>query len=173
MVAPGSTLAALSITYFTPPGFTCLLHRHRCSPPTTTASSSATDLSPCCHHQLPHPLTAATAIRCCSTSPLIACRRPPPPSPDAVVCQSSSQPSSTAAAIVRHNCRPLDLPVPLVKFIQSTYEGPFTKILEMAKNLRREQQKRDPEAVLRPHPPHYRKSRGLGASGFTSIARKS
>ena len=38
--------------------------------------------------------------------------------------------------------------IPIVKFIQSTYEGPPYKNLGMEQILRREQEKRDPEAVL-------------------------
>ena len=95
MVVPGSTLAALSITHFTPHGFTHPLCCHCYPPPTTTASSSAADLSPCRHHPLPCPLAAAAVVCRCSTSPPIACHPPPPPSPNAAVCQPSSQPSST------------------------------------------------------------------------------
>ena len=35
----------------------------------------------------------------------------------------------------------------IVKFIQSTYEGPSYKKMGVAQNLRQEQQKRDPAAV--------------------------
>jgi hypothetical protein len=148
MLVPGSTLATLSITYFTPNGFTYPLRRHCCPPTTRTVSSSATDLLLCRHHPLLCPLTATAVVRRCSTLPPIACHHPPPLSPDTVVRQPSSQLSSTAAAIVRHNCQPLDVPVPIVKFIQFTYEGPPYKKLGMVHNLRQEQQKRDPEAVM-------------------------
>ena len=100
MVVPGSTLATLSITYFTPHSFMRPLHCHCCPPPTSTSSLSAAYLLPCHHHLLPGPLTAAVVVRCCSTLPPIACHWPPPPLPDAVVCQPSSQSSLIAATIV-------------------------------------------------------------------------
>ncbi len=94
------------------------------------------------------PLAAAAIVHHCSTLPPIACHSQLPPSPDAVICQLSSQPSSTAAAIVRRNRRLVYVPIPIVKFIQSTYEGPRYKKLGMAQILRREQRKRDPEAMV-------------------------
>ncbi len=40
------------------------------------------------------------------------------------------------------------MPVPIVKFIQSTNKGHPYKKSGMAQNLRRQQEKRDPEAVV-------------------------
>ena len=136
---PGSTLATLSFTYTT---------RLYMSPPLPSLSVAYNNsvfiygrsILPCCHHPLPRPLPATAIVRRCSTLLPIVCHCPLPPLPDIVVC--NCLPSWSDAVIDRcchrqqlppswtavENWGGEDVPVPIVKFIQSTYAGPlYTK----------------------------------------------
>ena len=153
MIVPGSTLATLSITYFTPCGFPCTICRHRCPPPPTmTASLSATNLLPCYHHLLPHPLAVAAVVRHCSTLPPIACHRPPPPLPDAAVARRRRLPAVFPAIIDRCRHRPTQSST---SRCTSSYSevyavyilGPPIQKIGDGAELKAGTTKRDPEAV--------------------------
>ncbi len=166
MVIPGSTLAALSIIYSTQlltlPSVAIAVHH---------LGRQGHSLPPLYIAMPPSSAAAPPPIHClvcrCSTLLPIACRCPPPPSPDAVVCSRLPSrhhcchhcptQSSTAAAIADscHHHGQL-WKIWEEKMYQFLYwslfslhtRAPHSKKLGIAQIVRREQQKRDPEAML-------------------------